>query len=197
VGCDEARRSFHRRIGACLLFLLLNASLMPAIAGGIETLRAEIQPGEEQLLLAAEFRIELGARLEEAVTRGVPLNFTLEYELTRPRWYWTPEVLASGTLSYRLSFSALTRQYRVSIGSLHRSFTTLAEALQVIARVAALPVAERIAFKPGETYAAAVRLTLDRSQLPKPFQVDALANRDWHAESKVHRWQFALPEGRP
>ena len=179
-----------------LLAFGLGSAAIPARAGGIETVRAEIASGEEQLLLAAEFRIDLGPRLEEAVTRGVPLYFTLEYELTRPRWYWTPEQLAAGTLAWRLSYSALTRQYRVSVGTLHRGFATLAEALQVIARVGALPIADRAAFKPGEQYAAAVRLTLDRSQLPKPFQLDALANRDWQAESKVHRWQFALPEGR-
>ena len=193
---DSLPASAGRFFALCFILLPLLALPQAALAGGIETLRAEIGVNEEQLQLAAEFRIELGPRLEEAVMRGVPLHFTLEYELSRPRWYWAPEVLASGALNWRLSYSALTRQYRVTAGGLHRSFATLDEALRAITRVAALPLGSSSLLKPGETYAAAVRLTLDRSQLPKPFQLDALANRDWQADSKVHRWQFALPEAK-
>jgi len=36
----------------------------------------------------------------------------------------------------------------------------------------------------------ALRLGLDQLQLPKPLQVDALANRDWQMQAKVLRWQF-------
>jgi len=32
----------------------------------------------------------------------------------------------------------------------------------------------------GTRYDVSVRLRLDVNQLPKPFQVNALASRDWH-----------------
>jgi hypothetical protein len=38
-----------------------------------------------------------------------------------------------------------------------------------------------------------VRLALDRSQLPKPFQVDAIVDRDLQVEAKVLRWQLTAP----
>jgi hypothetical protein len=38
-----------------------------------------------------------------------------------------------------------------------------------------------------------VRLALDRSQLPKPFQVDAITDRDLQVETTVLRWQFVAP----
>jgi hypothetical protein len=38
-------------------------------------------------------------------------------------------------------------------------------------------VAERI--KPDERYLASARMRLDTAQLPKPFQVSALTDREW------------------
>jgi hypothetical protein len=161
-----------------------------ALAGGIDPVRGQLAPGEDGYTLSAEFAIDLGSQLEEAVTRGVTLNFNLEFTLSRRRWYWVDEHIASRVLNYRLSYNALTRQYRLSVGGLHRGFATLDEALRVLGRVADLPIADKSALKPGETYFAALRLSLDKSQLPKPFQVDALSNKDWQVDARVLRWQF-------
>ena len=190
--------SITRRWTSASLGLLLLLAAALAHAGSIEPVRAAILPGDDGYALSAEFAVDLGPRLEEAVSRGVPLNFNLEFTLSRGRWYWADEHVAGRTISYRLAFNALTRQYRLSVGGLHQSFESLAEALRVLSRVAALPVAEKNALKIGEPYNAALRLSLDRSQLPKPFQVDAIANRDWQVDSKVLRWQFtATPPAPP
>ena len=42
----------------------------------------------------------------------------------------------------------------------------------------------------GARYDAAVRLRLDVAQLPKPFQINALASRDWSLQSEWYRWSF-------
>ncbi|MEI2650830.1 MAG: DUF4390 domain-containing protein [Microthrixaceae bacterium] len=89
----------------------------------------------------------------------------------------------------------LTRRYRLSSGGLHRSFATLGEALRVLGRVVNLPVADKSALKAGSHYDAALRLALDRSQLPKPFQLDAIANKGWQVETRVLRWRFAAAAG--
>lgn len=173
-----------------LLVLLLALPSAWVLAGGIEPVRGQLSAGEEGYVLSAEFAIDLGSQLQEAVTRGVALNFNLEFTLGRKRWYWIEEHIASHVINYRLSYNALTRQYRLSVGGLHRSFATLDEALRVLGRVADLPIVDKAALKPGETYAAALRLALDKSQLPKPFQVDAIANKDWQVDARVLRWQF-------
>lgn len=173
-----------------VLAALLALSSLGAFAGSIEPVRGALVAGDDGYALAAEFNIDLGARLEEAVSRGLPLSFRLEFTLGRKRWYWIDEHIAGHTVDYRLAYNALTRQYRLSIGALHQNFATLAEALRVLGRVAALPVVDKAAIKPGENYLAALRLSLDRSQLPKPFQVDAIANPDWQVDARVLRWQF-------
>lgn len=181
-----------KRLEAGLLALLLLAAVA-AHAGSIEAKRATLTLGEDGYTLSAEFEVELGNRLEDAVARGVPLYFNLEFVLERSRKYWINEHITARSLSYRLAYSSLTRQYRLTTGNLHQNFGSLAEAMRVVGRIAALPVADKDAIRAGEPYEAAVRLALDRSQLPKPFQVDAITDSDLQVNAKALRWRFVAP----
>lgn len=185
-----ARTLAHWLVILAALWLALAAPVRAAL---IEPLDARISLDEDEVLLAAAFDIDLGARLEDALTRGVTLGFRLECVIERPREYWFPEHIAAYAQNYRLGYSSLTRQYRLSIGSLHQSFATLPDALRALGRVGALPVAERTLLRPATRYDAAVRLTLDASQLPKPFQLDALTSNAWKVESHTRRWSFSTP----
>ncbi len=176
-----------RNVSLTLALALLSAL---AAAGGIEPVQGQLTAGDEGYVLAAEFAIDLGTQLEEAVARGVALTFNMEFTLSRKRWYWADEYIAGHVVKYRLSYNALTRQYRLSVGGLHRGFASLDEALRALGRVADLPIVDKAAIKPGETYYAALRLALDKSQLPKPFQVDAIASKEWQVDARVLRWQF-------
>ena len=188
AGQGWLRRAARLALFACL-FLLAGW----AQAGRIEPLEASLAVGDEGYLLSAQFQIELGSHLEEAVSRGVPLYFLMEFDLTRSRWYWSNEHVAGRTINYRLAYNALTRQYRLSNGGLHQNFASLGEALRVMGRVASLPVADKGQLKANEAYHAAVRLSLDRQQLPKPFQVDAITDRGLQVETRALRWQFVAP----
>jgi hypothetical protein len=53
-----------------------------------------------------------------------------------------------------------------------------------------VPITDKSGLKAGETYQAAIRLSLDRSQLPKPFQIDAITDKAWQVEAKTLRWTF-------
>lgn len=179
------------RLWRWLLPLLLWFGLAGAQAAEVDIRNAVLAPADDgSFVLSADIRFELGARLEEAVMRGVPLYFVLELEITSPRWYWFDKELSSRERVLRLSYHALTRQYRVSTGPLHRNFESLEEALGVIRRVANWLAVERGVLEPGENYEAALRFSLDLSQLPKPFQVNAIASRDWTLDSDWQRWGF-------
>jgi hypothetical protein len=177
-----------RWLALALLFLALTAG-----AAEIEVRQAEITPGEESWQLDAEFGIELGHHLEEVVSRGVALYFVAEFELTRARWYWVDEHVIGRKQTWRLSYNALTRQYRLSSGALHQNFATLGEALGVLARLRNWAIADKAQLKAGEPYNAALRLKLDLTQLPKPFQVTAIGNKDWNITAEVKRWSFTPP----
>ena len=75
--------------------------------------------------LEASFAFTLSAQLRDALIRGIPLYFKIEFALSKPRWYWFDDNLVTGERTYRLSYQPLTQQYRISIGGLQRSFTSI------------------------------------------------------------------------
>jgi len=154
---------------------------------------ARLIAGEDGFALDADFAVTLTPRLENALHKGVALYFTTEFECTHPRWYWLDDRVASVSRSTRVSFHALTRTYRLSTGALHQSFPTLDDALHVLGRVRHWMVIGNGQLRPATSYVAAVRMRLDVSQLPKPFQVSALANREWTLASEWARWEFTTP----
>ncbi len=171
---------------AALAWLLLAA---PAAQGeGIDVRHASLVAGEEGYYLEADFEIALNSTLEDALHKGVPLYFLLEFEVIRPRWYWLNEKVIDTRQQYRLAFNALTRQYRLGVGSLYQNFRALPEALDFLTRVRRRQVLETGVLSKGSTYTVGVRMRLDVSQLPKPFQLNALASRDWNFGSEWHRW---------
>ena len=187
VFITRCSRKYSRLLAliACVLSLFICAV---AHAEGIEVRNAALVSGEEGYFLEADFEIVINPTLEDALNKGVPLYFLLEFEVIRPRWYWLNEKVLSTQQQYRLAYNALTRQYRLGFGSLFQNFGSMAEALDFLSRVRRRQVLEPGMLGKGSTYTASVRLRLDVSQLPKPFQLNALASRDWNFGSEWHRW---------
>jgi hypothetical protein len=163
-----------------------------ALAQGIALQRASVDVGDEGYVINADFDVELRPRQEDAVNKGLSLYFVVEFEATRSRWYWLDEKVVSQQLRLRLTYQPLTRQYRLSSGTLHQNFTSLEEALRALARVRSWLIPATSQFKTGDSYLGALRMRLDLAQLPKPFQVDALTSRDWNLSSDWKRWTFTL-----
>ena len=183
-----------------LLRALLLAGLLllagPAAASDVELKNPQLTAADDGYALSADVSIEFGPRLEEAVAKGVVLYFVADFELTRPRWYWLDEKVASRSQTLRLSYHALTRQYRLSTGALHQNFAALDDALRMLSHLHNWQVLDKGVAKAGETYLASLRLRLDLTQLPKPFQITALANKDWNLDSDWLRWSFVAAEGK-
>jgi hypothetical protein len=164
-----------------------------ARADEIEITDTRLVATDDGVVLAADFAFDLNPRLAEAVTNGVPLYFAVEFELTRPRWYWFDEKAAARRLQLRLSYHALSRHYRLSTGVLQQNYATLEEALNVLRRVRNWLVVERGTSLADASYDAAVRMRLDVTLLPKPFQLSALTSRDLNLESPWKRFAFRPP----
>lgn len=197
--CKSAPDNTNNPLAAVLQYVLTTLTLCFALcvaAAEMEIRSASLVPGEDSYVLNADFGVELSTRLEDVVSHGVPLYIVAEFDLTRARWYWFDEQLASKTLIFRLSYHALTRQYRLSTGALHQSFATLDDALRILSRVRDWPVAEKTALQPGENYQAALRVHVDLTQLPKPLQVTAIGSKEWNLGSEWLRWTYTVPTER-
>lgn len=180
------------------LFSLLWAPLS-ATAAEIEISNPQVQAVDDGIALSADFALDFNGRLEEAVNKGVVLYFVIDFEVARARWYWFDEKLLTRTQTWRLSYHALTRQYRLSTGALHQSFDSLPSALRMLSRLRNWVVLDKLEkgdkplVRAGENYQAALRMRLDISQLPKPFQIAALASREWNLVSDWRVWQATMP----
>ena len=133
-----------------------------------------------------DFEFDADRALEEALAKGVPLYFLVEFECYRPRWYWLDERIGTAAPTHPLSFHALTRTYRLSTATLHRSHIRRWTKRSTRSRgSASWPAARAARSSSDTTYNAYVRMRLDTAQLPKPFQVNALANREWTLASRL------------
>ncbi len=197
---NAIHRLYVRGMAVVFCALLAVVCLMSAAhADGIEVRKTDAHFSGGYFQLSADFKIRLNPVIEQALEQGIPLYFNSEFTLTHPRWYWFDEVVAHSEQVTKLSYSTLTRQYRISRGALFQNFSSLDEALRIIEHHTATPIpadlvngggsyiSEKL-FKKDNNYVASVRLRLDISQLPKPLQVNALASDDWNFDSDWYRW---------
>lgn len=176
-----------RRLWLCAVLLLLCLGMSVARAEGVAVDKIDVRISGDGYRIAADFGIELNFVVEQALTHGVPIYFSSEFTLTRPRWYWLDEEVAHSEQSSKLSYNILTRQYRITRGALYQNFDSLEEVLRLFGHQA-FPLVPATQLTPGTDYEASVRMRLDVTQLPKPLQVNALATRDWDLDSGWHRW---------
>jgi hypothetical protein len=179
----------RRRALAALAAALL-AFAPAAHADYIPINNAEVRVEDGDVLLFADFALSLNPTLEEALQKGIPLYFLLEVDIVRPRWYWFDDKVVQHATQYRVAWLPLTRQYRVSSGLLSLTYDSLQEVERLIGRVNSRVIARSSELERGSRYDAVVRLRLDPNQLPKPFQVNALASRDWQLSSDARRIAF-------
>lgn len=178
---------------ACAAAVMLWLLCAVALAEGISIKSAELAHTDGGYTLEARYDIDLSPTLEDALVRGLTLTFVSEFELVYPRWwtlnFWNKK-LAERDAAYRLSYNALTRQYRLALGGFHQSFDSVEQALAVLGRVRFNPAVKDDDVEPGTVYIANVRLRLDTGKLPKPLQLDAIGSRDWNLASEWYRWTF-------
>lgn len=187
------RKLFFPLYWLCAIMLLafsLQHSNVQA-AESIEIVEAHLEDSAEGYRLAATYSFDLSRGLEDALTRGIPLYFTTEIEINKPRWYWFDAKEVSESQTIRISYNVLTRQYHAAItGRLQQSFATLDDALSMVRRPNRWVIADRNTLKIGQTYEVAVRMQLDVAQLPKPFQVHAMNSSDWRLSSSWKRFTY-------
>ncbi len=165
------------------------AFTQPAFAGGnIQINTAELRPADDYYSLAADVDMRLDKDIEEAVNKGVPLNFIVEFQIVIPREYWFDDEVVTATQNITLRYHALTRQYLVNRNKYQQGFETLSEALNDLATFNEWKVVEKSLLEKDEPYQAALLIRLDQSKLPKAIQVDAIGSEKWNLSSEKFEW---------
>lgn len=161
-----------------------------AHANEIEFKKISLRPVDQTWVLDADLSLQLSPALEQLVNKGVVLHFVTEFQLTQSRWYWFDAKTIEVQRVSKISYQALTNQYRVTLGSFSLSAANLKQALAAVRTIEDWTVIDASAININQSYQAAVRIRLDSNQLAKPFQVNAINSKSWNLQSEWQRFEF-------
>ena len=180
---------YYKKTSVFLLLLCATTFAFAAVSS-IQIKSAELQAQDEHYSLSAEVAIDFDDEIEEAINKGVPLDFLIEFQIVSPRKYWFDDEIITASKNITLSYHALTKQYLVNRGVHQKSFETLSEAKQELAELSDWNVAEKSLLEKTEVYNAALLIRLDQTKLPKAIQVDAIASEKWNLSSQKFVWSL-------
>ncbi len=140
-----------------------------------------------------KFSLELSDEAREVLERGITLNFILEVEVEKPRWYWANKDLGVVKENIRLSYNPMTRQYRVSIGGMKQNLDDITSAVQLMSTISDLFISPYMKLEPS--FEAKARFYLDISKLPKPFQATLKKDNGWDLDTGWFKVKIEQGEG--
>lgn len=188
---------------ACAALLLFSQTSRAA-----ELSQLGIERGDDGVYLSAIVRFELPSAVEDALTKGIAMFFVAEVDVYQSRWYWADKRVASATRTIRLAFQPLTRRWRVNIVSglvssssglratLNQNYDSLPEAMSAVQRLSRWRIADNAEIESDMPYRMAFNFNLDLSQLPRPFQIGVVGQKDW-AVSVQHNERLQLGAYKP
>lgn len=186
-----------RSLLARLLVLLPLLCLVSAPAHAQAVVeRVQATAHDDGVRLDADIAFELNPQLRDAAERGLPLYFSLDAVVTRPRWWWFDEQVLSAERLWSISYNALIRQWRVSGGGLALPVASLDEALALVRHIRGWLIAPAGALDADEVYTGQLRLRLDVTQLSRPFQVNALNSSAWALSTPWESFTIDLRQAR-
>jgi hypothetical protein len=192
MGCFMPYYKKTKHVFLRLIFMLgMLLTLHSAQAGNpsnIHIKSAELTLVEDAYVLNSEFDISLSPFIEDALNKGIPLTFLVEFQLSTPRKYWFDDEVVSQSHHLTLSYHALSRQYLINRSGRQQSYSSLQKAKEDLSKIKDWAVLDKRVLKKGEAYQAALRVRLDQSKLPKPLQVEAAGSEDWSILSERYRW---------
>ena len=189
------KMAFFTRLSKNSNFLILPLILLLCshytAAEGISVTRAQANiTSQGKLAISSRFKTDLPEQLKQVLHQGVPLNFDLSYQLNAPtlasyRFRLGQLVSTDNQITYKLSYHPLTNRYRVAVGTFSTEYNTLDTALRGVGAIANWEVLSQDALsgRAPSSVKADIRLSLSTSQLPKPFQINALTSRNWNLDS--------------
>ena len=174
--------------GWILALIIGLGSVAPSWANDITVMSASLSSRMDQpsgLYLDVNIEFDLPRSVQDALNRGIPLYFVTDFSIQSERWYWVNKPIVEASLMTRLSYSPLTRQYRLSRGGLSQSFDSLSETLAILKSLHGWRVSDNPTIENPENCVAEVQIRLDTEQLPLPMQV-TIGENDWDLRSDWH-----------
>jgi hypothetical protein len=171
---------------ACTL-LLCSAPLQLASAA---TPLLKLERVDDGLWLSTQLEFDLPKAVEDALNKGIPVDFVARAEVVRSRWYWTNLSVRSVQRRLRLTYQPLTGRWRLKINngeagdlaqglSLNQSFDSMQDALSSVRRFYRWRIGDATDVATGTKHWVRFKFELDVAQFLMPLQIGALGQSDW------------------
>ena len=182
----ESRLTSSFAFWVCALALFFGQTTRAA-----DLTQLSVERADDGVYMSAIVQFELPFAVEDALMKGIPMFFVAEADVYQSRWYWVDKRVASATRTIRLAFQPLTRRWRVNIVSglinnsaglratLNQNYDTLAEAMSAVQRLSRWRIADNAEIEVDVPHRLELSFNLDLSQLPRPFQIGVVGQRDW------------------
>jgi len=183
----------NQRFSAAVALVLM-AYLGPVLA---EFKVSELTPtfGDQSLRLTGSLDLGLNPKVEEALSKGIPLEVNVDVYLLRERDFLWNQTITSWTLHRRIQFHALSGQYLISTSAPEPEYgesqLTQQEALKQLGTLNGVSLPLKQGVKPDATYVVDVRVSLDIEALPSPLRPVAYTSFTWHLNSGWSTWKVA------
>ena len=182
----------YRSTGMLLLGLaLLFAARADAANFSVKSARAALE--QRTLHVHARFDLPIGAKIEEALGKGIPIDVVIDVNMVKHRWWWRNRPVTDMVLRRRIQFHALSRQYLVSglqAREPSESFGTLAQALAHAGTLDEFTIAltAKKEIEADARYLLLLRARLDIEALPMLMRPLAYATPSWRLNTGWTEW---------
>lgn len=170
------------------LALLITTMLAFADEGSVAIKHASIKKEAGLYMLNADLEMSLSPEVEEAINKGVPVEFLYQFNLVKSRKYWFDKDILEAETAIVVSYHALSRQYLVNHDGRQTSHEILREAMVELVQLYDWPVFDQTVIEPDETYEATLNVKLNKSKLPKVIQVDSINTEAWTLVAEPYQW---------
>jgi len=171
---------------ACAL-TLCNAPLQAASSA---TPVLKLDRMDDGLWLSTQLEFDLPKVVEDALNKGIPVDFVARAEVVRNRWYWTNLSVRSVQRRMRLNYQPLTGRWRLNVTngeagdlaqglSLNQSFESLPEAMSSIRRFYRWRIGDAADVSASTKHWVRFRFELDVAKFLMPLQIGTLGQSDW------------------
>lgn len=181
-----------RPLGAVLLALAL-LSAPRADAANFSVKAAEVYLNDRVLHVTARFDLPVNPRIEEALSKGIPIDVVIEASMVKHRWWWKNRLITDTVLRRRIQFHALSRQYLVSgmrEDDPSESFGSLSQALAHAGTLDEFKIflTSKKEIEADARYLLVLRARLDIEALPMLMRPLAYATPSWRRSTGWTEW---------
>jgi len=148
-----------------------------------------------KLLIDADIDFVLNDGWHGAMQKGIPAYFTADLEIVAPRWWWFNKTLVNTQKTWKVTYNALTRQWRVGSHDLSLPEASLDDALAPVRHIRGWVVADMVDINRNTPLSGRLRLRLDTPLLAQPLQIEPFNSRAWSWATPWKQFIFSVVTG--